>query len=275
MFEHVLVAVDFSPAWPHLEARLHMLHELGTRRATLVHVLSTRYPAVPAETHRPHYEARLHELAEELAAADVAIDVQVRSGEPGYELTQAARELQADLILAGMTGHTAVHDFLLGSTVLDLARLTQTPLWLDPIAEAHKPTELRSVLLATDGSTAAAQAEDVLIALVPKATSAIALQVISSRDEREQEIEARDAQDHLGKLTQRADGLDVRVQTGDPATLIVETADATNADLIILGKRGRSTLRDLLLGSTVETVCRHSRRPILVVPQLHRSSAAG
>ncbi len=43
-------------------------------------------------------------------------------------------------------------------------------------------------------------------------------------------------------------------------------ASAGNFGLVIVGKRGRSALKDLLLGSTAEAVCRHGQRPVLLVP---------
>ncbi|MEX2672635.1 MAG: universal stress protein [Phycisphaeraceae bacterium] len=263
MFKHVLAAVDFSSAWPNLKARLEMLHQLGTQRVTLVHVLAMGYPIAPAETHREHYEAKLGQLASEFTAAGMKVDSRVLTGEPGYELTQAAIELRAGLILAGMRGYSVVHDFFLGSTALNIARLTEIPLWLEPVNKAPETRQLETILLATDASAAAAHAEDLFIAFAKKATSAIALQVIS---EREQEAQARDAQQHLETLTHRAANIDVRMQAGDPATLITETADNANADVIVVGKRGQSALRGLLLGSTAETVARRSDRPVLIVP---------
>ncbi|MDZ7852446.1 MAG: hypothetical protein U5L98_07300 [Halomonas sp.] len=61
MFKHILVAVDFSPALPLLQERLKTLTAWGTERVTLLYVLSSRYPATPEETHRPHYQAKLAE----------------------------------------------------------------------------------------------------------------------------------------------------------------------------------------------------------------------
>jgi nucleotide-binding universal stress UspA family protein len=39
MFKHILVAVDFSPAWPLLRQRLERLTAWGTEGLTLVYVL--------------------------------------------------------------------------------------------------------------------------------------------------------------------------------------------------------------------------------------------
>lgn len=60
---------------------------------------------------------------------------------------------------------------------------------------------------------------------------------------------------------QRAEGEEWRV--------ILTTADAMDAGLIVVGTRGRTALQDGLLGTSVSSdVLRHSLRPVLVVPAL-------
>ncbi len=55
------------------------------------------------------------------------------------------------------------------------------------------------------------------------------------------------------------------VKQGDPARVIVDTADSGNYDLVALGTHGRTGLSHLLLGSVAEKVVRRSRRPVLSV----------
>lgn len=47
---------------------------------------------------------------------------------------------------------------------------------------------------------------------------------------------------------------------------LVEAAEATGADLIVCGTRGRGGLRGILTASTAEAVLRESGLPVLVVP---------
>ena len=46
---------------------------------------------------------------------------------------------------------------------------------------------------------------------------------------------------------------------------IVEHAESVHADLIVLGTRGRASIRDLLLGSTAERALAESRCSVLAV----------
>jgi nucleotide-binding universal stress UspA family protein len=61
--------------------------------------------------------------------------------------------------------------------------------------------------------------------------------------------------------------IESRILHGDPAKKIVKYADEINADLIIIGSRGRGRLASALLGSVAEHVARHSKCSILIVKQ--------
>jgi nucleotide-binding universal stress UspA family protein len=53
---------------------------------------------------------------------------------------------------------------------------------------------------------------------------------------------------------------------GSPVGAILDLADETDADMIVLGSRGLGGFPELLLGSTSSQVSQHSRRPVLIVP---------
>ena len=45
-------------------------------------------------------------------------------------------------------------------------------------------------------------------------------------------------------------------------------ADELDAELIVVGARGHSTVESLMLGSVSNAVVHHARRPTLVIPKL-------
>lgn len=55
------------------------------------------------------------------------------------------------------------------------------------------------------------------------------------------------------------------VWDGDPGSSIVSAAEAENADLVVVGTRGRSGPERMLLGSVSDHVVRNADRPVLVV----------
>ena len=55
------------------------------------------------------------------------------------------------------------------------------------------------------------------------------------------------------------------VESHSPWRGIVEAAESTQADLIVMGSHGRSGLEKLVLGSVTQAVLAHTRLPVLVV----------
>jgi nucleotide-binding universal stress UspA family protein len=55
------------------------------------------------------------------------------------------------------------------------------------------------------------------------------------------------------------------IEDGRPASVIAQVADRVNADVIVVGRRGRGGVAELVLGSVSHELVLHSKRPILVI----------
>lgn len=69
------------------------------------------------------------------------------------------------------------------------------------------------------------------------------------------------------------------MEDGRPASVIARVADRVNADVIVVGRRGRGGVAELVLGSVSHELVLHSKRPILVIstdglPQSNRKAAS-
>jgi nucleotide-binding universal stress UspA family protein len=58
---------------------------------------------------------------------------------------------------------------------------------------------------------------------------------------------------------------DIRITRGVPCLEILKTADAVNADLIVIGKHGYNILEASLLGGTARRVIKDSKKPVMVI----------
>jgi len=58
---------------------------------------------------------------------------------------------------------------------------------------------------------------------------------------------------------------EILIKNGAPADVIVETAQESTCDLIVMGTHGHSTITDVFVGSTAKRVIRQSAVPVLVV----------
>lgn len=266
MYEHVAVAIDFSDATALLTRRLGALQAWGTRRVTLIHVLSTRYPATPAETHRAHYVHRLEGMCTALRETGIEAAYEIRVGDPALELLDAAHTHGAQMVMACMRGRSKWLGVFLGSTALGLARSSSLPLWLEPLTDPPASAAMDTVLLASDGSAAARAAERAFVSTAAHARTAVTVYAITCSDEEDIECETQAAAEHLARLAETLPGLTSLTPCIDAPTAILNAAREHQAGLIIMGKRGRNPLQSLLLGSTAESVTRRSPCPVLLVP---------
>jgi nucleotide-binding universal stress UspA family protein len=90
-------------------------------------------------------------------------------------------------------------------------------------------------------------------------------QVRATREVAAQELVARG----------RRSGVQVRfmIWHGDPGPAIVDAADAEDADIIVVGSRGRGAVGRLVMGSVSGHVVRHATRPVMVVRQDGRAAS--
>ena len=88
-------------------------------------------------------------------------------------------------------------------------------------------------------------------------------ELIALRPEKAKQVENRilsRASDILEKTE-----LDKRVESGDPAKIIIQTAKAGNYDLIVMGSKGHSAVERYFLGSVSEHVIHYTDSSVLLV----------
>jgi nucleotide-binding universal stress UspA family protein len=144
------------------------------------------------------------------------------------------------------------------------------------------------VLVGTDGSEIASaavrHAADLAAAtgaelVVTIAYDTNALHERALADEREQAptdlqwmvTDAGEAEERLRVARQIADAAGVvkvrtRAEHGDPADVLLSTADDLLCDLIVVGNRGMTNASRFLLGSVPNKVSHHARCDVLIVP---------
>jgi nucleotide-binding universal stress UspA family protein len=65
-------------------------------------------------------------------------------------------------------------------------------------------------------------------------------------------------------------------EEGRPATVIAKVAESFGADLVVVGRRGRGSLTELVLGSVSHELSHQCKRPVLLIsqrPRLHGDAA--
>ena len=146
--------------------------------------------------------------------------------------------------------------------------------------QVHPIAKLEKLLLSTDGSEFSSGAVREAIKLAKICSSRLyAISVIETNPEFEvlapqliekEEIETRA---RLGKIQTMAaaEGIDCEIiarHAESPFEAIIEEAEKKQVDMIIMGRRGRTGLRRLLMGSVTAKVIGHSSCNVLVIPRL-------
>jgi len=196
-------------------------------------------------------------------------------GSPRRAVVDAARTLDADLIVIGAAEGGALKKMLLGSTADGVIRRASCPVLVVRSEMALPPARVE---IAVDLSPLSAgvlrEGLRVLLALGGSAKQAAALFVLSPIDLRlspdftSEQVE-RFARQELGRLVEAnrvGEAPRLELRTGEPREEILAALAAAKADLAILGTHGRSGFDRLLLGSVASEVMRLAGCNLLVVP---------
>lgn len=160
-----------------------------------------------------------------------------------------------------------------GSGLLKAMHLGSTADWLlrdptSPLVIARQPGPVRTVLVAADGSAHARRALDALSAA--PWLDGVAVRVVAAEDGRI---------DSEGAVTAAVEGLsgtgaDVTTSTipGDPVSVILDQISYAEPDLVVMGVRGLSGIKRLVVGSTTSSVASSTDRTLLIAHALEESS---
>ena len=135
----------------------------------------------------------------------------------------------------------------------------------------------RRILVAYDGSQQSEKAVDLAFSLAECVDAAILVFAVARPPEPATSVELNavldDAREHyqegFRKILEKAQTIGLNVRTdmavGHPGEQIIHRAEADGIDLIILGRRGRSMISRMMLGSVSERVLRYAHCPVMVV----------
>jgi nucleotide-binding universal stress UspA family protein len=189
----------------------------------------------------------------------------VLHGREAETLVQRAIETEASLIVCGSRGRGHLRSVLLGSVSAEIVANARCS-----VLVARHPTVTR-VVLAADGSGPALAAEHLVMGLPmfesrPLDLITVTGQPTGTEDEWQGHVRgvAETQRDIAARL--RSGERDPRetLLTGAPASEIVDEAQRSRADLIVLGAHGQTGLDRWLLGSTTLDVLTRSHASVLV-----------
>ncbi|AMQ18588.1 universal stress protein [Thermococcus peptonophilus] len=276
MFEKILYPTDFS------DISLHALHnclpdlfELGAKELYLLHVIDITVAELQAFELEEIYKNKLEELAKTLRETGIDVKTSVRIGIPSLEIAEEAESIGADLIISPSVGENVWRQMFLGSTASNLVRATKRPVLLLKYSKKDDSFELpvkcselfQRPLVALDFSECSEKITNAVEKFREQIEKGILLHSVDygKIDELEKNIDA--AKKRLDEVAEKLGvEFEKEVMVGTASQAIIGTALAKKATLIVIGKKGRSIIKELILGSTAERVIRDSKLPVLLVP---------
>ena len=204
-------------------------------------------------------------------SAGFDVETHVARGTPHRRINGFAERLNADMVVVGSRGESPLENRLVGSTTRNVARTSTRPLLVERIAPPEsdkavvKEHLFEHVLFTTDFSENAQKAFEYLPNLTG-ATQEVDLLHVQHGD-----TEISDAQEKLDELAaevEREMGIEAgtNIRNGDPVQEILAEEERVGATTTLLGTRGQSRLRRLLLGSVSEAVVARGNNNVLLVP---------
>ena len=279
-YQKILLAVDLYENYDDLVKEAQRLQTAYQATLKVVYVTPHIVSSLPyaynfQDSIRTQAEKRLQALQAKFGFSEDALFL--REGNPKEEITDLARELQADLIISGSHGKHGF-ELILGSTangILHLASCDVLTLRINDEGKHLGDFSYKNIVLAADLQ------EDNL----PVIRRAQALQeqyqaklhiihvvgdVASLGYYPPIEIDLKgEAEKNLAELIQNqhlnVNADQVHVKIGFPREEILGLAQHVHADLIIIGSHGHKAIASALLGSTTNAVLHGANCDVLVV----------
>lgn len=199
------------------------------------------------------------EIAAEIASRGVRARGITRPGPIADVLIDVAESEKADLIVAGDRGMARGRRVFLGSVPDRIAHHATSDVLIVRTTADTVPQGYDRVLIATDGSRTADRAARKGIALAAKFGAKISL--VHVGHPRTGELLLEDTATNIGGGIE----CDRHALQGNPAERIIEVAEKDGADLIVVGNKGMTGARRVLLGSVPLTISQIAPCDVLIV----------
>jgi nucleotide-binding universal stress UspA family protein len=199
----------------------------------------------------------------------VACDVAFESGRPWEAIVRIAERVRADLIVVGAHSARTQSPRILGSTADRVVRHAKQPVLVTSGSGPASFDRCR-IVVGADFSTYSAHAIRVAGELARATRAAVDLVHVLPLGGFETErallgdIEAAAHAELERCAREQAVEASHHVVLGNAADALADFCARTDADVLVVGRRGHSRLGELLLGSTTERALRRSPVPVLV-----------
>lgn len=270
----VVAGIDITAMGRRVAERARIVAEEAGCDLQLVHVLEPVGEAMIEPSLAGLMRDYQRTAAEDLASwcrerSEVAVDLDVVKGSPAWELT--ARAKSSDLVVVGSS---SIDAFTVGPVARRVARKALS----DTLVVRRQPrVPYRRVLAAVDFSDASRVSVDRAVTLFPEADITVLYSLPSRFDpilagaglfqeevEASRKVRLAAAEERMEEFAGAWDGVRTVIADGPPTETIDEVVRRRGADLVVVGSRGASATRMVLLGTVAEGLVGQAPCDVLV-----------
>jgi len=287
----ILIAIDQS------DASEAVIKEIAARpwpaksSIEVLNVLEYAHLWMVSQTYEEAWQnstALLERAVKELGSRGVEATPRMLQGDARSVILDRAKEMNADFVLVGSQGVSALTHFLLGNVAS--AVVSHAPCSVEIVrAKEGKPPGVHKILLATDGSEFSERAaRSIAERPWPEGTEIEVMSVVELHLGTTQALFEPPFVDNDQLELQRARGMkraedavasaveilskafpkvseSISVLLDGPKSVIIDAADKRGADLIVVGSHGHRGIERFLLGSVSEGVELHAKCSVEVI----------
>jgi nucleotide-binding universal stress UspA family protein len=283
MFEKILVPVDGSKTMERTVTFACDLVKIMGGTLTLLHVVALPIPIEPMGSfdYGPleRYGKTVLEKAQKLVEdngckADTILETDF--GNAGHTIARMARDKSFTLTVIHARGHSRIEGLLLGSVCHTVAHRSSCSV----LIVRHRGVDdmkLQKTLVPVDDSPYMPEVVKEAVAFAKKSGCTLTFLYVmntpmgaslarSAREMEEQRLSCSRIPDGCRQKS-AAEGVSAssRTEVGSPAETVINVAEREKFDMIIMGSRGHSHLRTLLVGSVADQVMEHASCPVLLL----------
>lgn len=288
-YRHILVGIDFSPGCHTAIRTAVRLAAAHNTPLTAVHVIDPKLAGAMKEAHQAsdddvyrHISESVHAFLAKSDAGTAAVKVELHVGHPFVELVDACHRHKADLLVLGTRG-TEHGPNQIGAVAAKCVRKAPADVLLVREGSNGPFKQITACVDLSETSAHAVRAARV-VAEQDKAPidclfvyqSALAMSLdyggfvppLPVDSGETTEAWKKDLDGFLEPLLRTADGVKWKplvVERVNVREAILEHIRESKTDLVVLGTRGKTDLRTLLMGTTAEKIVTHAPCSILAV----------
>jgi nucleotide-binding universal stress UspA family protein len=213
---------------------------------------------------------------------EIAIEKLIVEGDPAHEIIRIADDKKFSTIMMARRGLSEIVEFLLGSSTNKVvhAATRQTVYIVGHKILKDKICPIPKILVPVDGSAYSTKGAEYAACLAAELKASMSkitlLRVINIALYEKRIREGIDSEEEAEKILEEAEAVFLqagvperlitsKVRVGQPSEEILKEAEEDDYNLIIMGRKGRAAIKDLILGGVSSTVLHRCQNPTIAI----------